>query len=262
MLPYIFFPKNISKKNLIRIGPNRDGGYVVHKDISKNLDYIITCGLNDDWEFEKQLVQCSKNCKIFAYDHTVTNFFWIKYTYINLLNFLLFKKLTIKKIIKIFLYIEYKFFFKSNNKHFIKKIGNKNSKNQITINSIFDTLPIKKKIILKIDIEGDEYKVFSDIINNQKKIDHLIIEFHSVYNNLKKIENFIKKIKLLKLIHIHGNNFNKIINGVPNVLEMTFANKLNYKKDKLEKNLTYPIRDLDFPNHKSKKDINLYFNHE
>ena len=41
MLPYIFFPKNISKKNLIRIGPNRDGGYVVHKDISKNLDYIM-----------------------------------------------------------------------------------------------------------------------------------------------------------------------------------------------------------------------------
>jgi len=262
MLPSSFCPKNISKKNLIRIGPNRDGGYIVHKDILKNLDYIITCGLNDDWEFEKQLIKCNKNCKFFAYDHTVTNFFWLKYTYNNLLDFLFLKKLTIKKIIKIFLYIEYKFFFKNYKKHFIKKIGNKNSKNQITINSIFNTLPNKKKIILKIDIEGDEFKILGDIINNQKKIDHLIIEFHNVYNNLKKIKKFIIKIKSLKLIHIHGNNFDKVINGVPNVLEMTFVNKLNYKKNKSKKNLTYPIKNLDFPNHKSKKDINLYFNYE
>ena len=262
MLPRIFYPSYVTKKKLIRIGPNKDGGYVVHKDILKNIHYIISCGLNDDWCFEKHLIKHQKNCHLLFYDHTVTKKFWLQYTVKNFIDFLLLKKLTLKKILNIFKFFEYKFFFKYNKKHYIKKIGNKNSKNQITLNRIFDTLPIKKKIILKIDIEGDEYKVFSDIINNQKKIDHLIIEFHNVYNNLKKIKNFIKKIKLLKLIHIHGNNFNKIINGVPNVLEMTFVNKLNYKKDKLEKNFTYPIRDLDFPNHKSKKDINLYFNHE
>ena len=259
MLPRIFYPSYVTKKKLIRIGPNKDGGYVVHKDILKNIHYIISCGLNDDWSFEKYLIKHQKNCHLLFYDHTVTKKFWLRYTVKNFIDFLLLKKLTLKKILNIFKFFEYKFFFKYNKKHYIKKIGNKNSNKETTIDNIFNKLPLKKKIILKIDIEGDEYKILNDIKKHEKKIDHLIIEFHNVYKNLNKIENFLKKNKLLKLLHIHANNYDNIIQGIPNTIEMTFVNKLNYKKNVLKKKIIYPIQYLDFPNHKTKKDIEIKF---
>ena len=33
--------------------PKTDGGYIVDKRIFNKTDTLITCGLNDDWEFEK-----------------------------------------------------------------------------------------------------------------------------------------------------------------------------------------------------------------
>ena len=78
------------------------------------------------------------------------------------------KKLTPKKIWNIFKYIEYCNFFSKKNKHFQKKIVfKKKNKNEITITEILKNL---KEIILKIDIEGDEYKILNEINKNQKKL--------------------------------------------------------------------------------------------
>ena len=118
------------------------------------------------------------------------------------------------------------------------------------INSIFG---------LKIDIEGDEYKVLEDVKNVETHLDHLIIEFHHVKKNLSTIEMFVKKNKLLKLIHIHGNNYSPVRKGIPDTLEMTFVNKKNYlikaKKSKYE----YPLKGIDYPNLKRREDISLNF---
>ncbi len=76
MLPKFLKPFHISKSNLIRIGPKTDGGYIVDKRIFNKTDTLITCGLTDDWEFEKSSLKKNKNSKIFAYDHTVTKEFW------------------------------------------------------------------------------------------------------------------------------------------------------------------------------------------
>jgi len=57
VLPKFFKPFHISKSNLIRIGPKTDGGYIVDKRIFKKTDTLITCGLNDDWEFEKSFLK-------------------------------------------------------------------------------------------------------------------------------------------------------------------------------------------------------------
>ena len=48
----IFKTLSYNISNLIRIGPKTDGGYIIDKRVLNKM-YIITCGLNDDWEFEK-----------------------------------------------------------------------------------------------------------------------------------------------------------------------------------------------------------------
>ena len=53
MLPKYLKPFHVNKSNLIRIGPKTDGGYIVDKRILGKNNILVTCGLNDDWEFEK-----------------------------------------------------------------------------------------------------------------------------------------------------------------------------------------------------------------
>jgi len=46
-------PVFIPKKNLMRLDPKRDGGYVVDKRIIGKIEYIITRGLSKNLNFEK-----------------------------------------------------------------------------------------------------------------------------------------------------------------------------------------------------------------
>lgn len=258
MLPSEFKPLDIGIKNLIRIGPETDGGYVIDRRIIKCTENIITCGLNDDWEFEKHFLKIKPDISIVAYDHTVDNIFWFKRLMKDVFHFFLLKKLRFSKIKKIFKFFDYKIFFSGKNIHHKLKVGNSEKKNkEITINRI---LKDKKNVLLKIDIESDEYKILENIKENSKKINCLLIEFHEIKKNIDIVKNFIKDNKLLKLVHIHGNNYANIdIQGFPGAMELTFVNteKIEINLDK-NTNL-YPIKGIDFPNVKRHKDVELIF---
>ena len=259
MLSKYLKPFHIDNNNLIRVGPKKDGGYIIDKRIIPLTKKIITCGLNDDWEFEKFFLNIKSNCKITAYDHTINSRFWIRRLMKDLIHFFLLKKLSFRKIINIFKYIDYLSFFKHENKHHKLKIGTQNIEHkEITLTSV---LKNQEDIILKIDIEGDEYKVLKDILENSKKINCLLIEFHFINENINLIEKFIKDSKYLKLIHIHGNNFSDNNNGGdPFILELTFLNieKINFELTKTNK--SYPVYNLDYKNHPKKADFYLKFN--
>ena len=119
-----------------------------------------------------------------------------------------------------------------------------------------------ENIILKCDIEGSEYDIIEQITRYSPRINMLIVEFHWI-NQSKYQENFIQAVKKLeknfKIIHIHGNNYDsQSSTGLPNVLEITFAN-IKYVPDKIEYNYEFPINDLDFPNDPFEKDLKLSF---
>lgn len=251
-------PVFVSNKNLIRIGPKRDGGYVIDKRIIKTIDHIITCGLSDDWNFEKDFLKINNNVKVTAYDHTVNKSFWVNRFFKDILHLFLLKKLSIWKIVNIFRYIDYLFFFKNGNKHHEIKIGKNNIKNKE--HNLDIILKNKKNILLKIDIEGAEYQILNQILRNNAKINCLIIEFHEIKKNMRKIINFVEKNKNLKLIHIHANNVSGIDKyGFPYAIEITFVNskKIKYMKNKNIKN--YPIKGLDYPSVKRRVDIPIIF---
>ncbi len=258
MLPKILKPYHINKSNLIRIGPEKDGGYIVDKRILNKSKVVITLGLNDDWDFEKDYLNKSSNSRIIAYDHTVNEQFWKTRFKNDLISFLLFKKIKFNQIIDIFKYLSYLAFFRGKNEHLIKKVVPKKKKiNQVTVN---EALKDFQNTLLKIDIEGDEYGVLDQINKNSKKINLLIIEFHDVKKNIKKIKKFLKKSNL-KIIHIHANNYGGIDkNGLPKVLEISLLNKKKFKISKNKSNYSYPIGGLDHSNLKRREDIKLIFN--
>ena len=258
MLPKILKPFKSLKQNLLRVGPKTDGGYVLDKRIIDKTKTIITCGLNDDWEFEKSYLKLRPSTNIIAYDHTVDNKFWKSRFKKDFLALILLKKLSYRKIIDVFKFIDYQSFFKNENIHHIKKVVlNKKGKQQISINKILQN---QKDIILKIDIEGDEYKILNTINKNSHKINFLIIEFHNIFSNLDKIIRFLSRSNF-KIIHLHGNNYGGIDkNSNPNVIELSLINSKKFKVNKDKSTYKYPIEGLDYKNLKRRKDIKIIFN--
>ena len=258
MLPKFLKPYHTKLTNLIRIGPKNDGGYIIDKRVLNKTNILITCGLNDDWEFEKSFFKIKPTIQITAFDHTVNQDFWIKRFKKDIISFLLLKKLRISKILDIFKYINYCLFFSENKKHYIKKIVfKKKNEEEITIPTILENY---EKVFLKIDIEGDEYKILNDIKKSSKKIIFLVIEFHDLHKNINKIKKFLKGLDL-KIIHIHANNYGDIDKySNPKVIELSLLNTKKIKVNNVFSKRKYPIVNLDYKNFKRRNEIKIKFN--
>ena len=229
--------------SLKRIGGANDGGYLVGINSLEKADYLVSIGINDDWSFEESIRKLRKNIEIFCYDDNLSLKFILRNLIIQII-FVIFNLNFTLVIKKLWIVINY-FFFKSKVHYFKQKITNKN------INNVFFG---KKNILLKIDIEGCEYRILDQIIKIQNKLIGLIIEFHDVDLHYKVIKNFMKKLNL-KLIHIHGNNYSEMDNfGNPTMIELTFEKNPVVSKKKSK--IPHP---LDQPNNNKKKEVILNF---
>lgn len=234
MLPKIFKPNN--EYELIRIGSNNDGGYLVEKKSLFETEYLISFGLGLNWSFEKHFYSLNE-CPIDCYDHTIKYSLLKKLSrknifYLLKLENILNPNLLKKRLENLFIYQDYKKFFIDKKRHIRSAIGigtNKTNLSEIikNINS--------SNIFFKIDIEGSEYRILDEIINYQNLISGLVIEFHDIDIHREKIVNFIKNFKL-NVCHIHGQNpggedyLDK--NKDPIQIEMTFTRSTAIKSNK------------------------------
>ena len=87
----------------------------------------------------------------------------------------------------------------------------------------------------------------------------MIIEFHDLQKNLKKIKDFINQTKL-RNIHINANNYGMVADkGIPQVIEMTLINPKKFKIKKQKTTRNYPIQGLDYKNRKRGPEIKISF---
>lgn len=256
MLPNIFKPKN--EYNLIRLGKNNDGGYLVEKDSLSNAKSLISFGLSYDWSFEKEFFNL-KNCPIHCYDPTIKYSSIKKFSRKSIINLFKFKNLYNKSFLQhninnILLYNDYKKFFSNKVIHYESSIGI--GRNKVDFAELINKIKLYP-VFLKIDIEGSEYRILEDILSCQDKIIGMVIEFHNIDLHKDLISNFIKKFNL-SLCHIHGQNpsgadyLDK--NNDPIQVEMTFSNTKNIRstQPKIPHILDQPA-DFRF------KDVNLNF---
>ena len=246
ILPSFFRFKSCN--DLIRIGKDFDGGYLCSLSDVQKSDLLISIGIKHDWSFEQCFLLKNK-VKSYSYDASINSKYFFK-LFLNSLIRLDKPKIAIRYLIK---YISYKNFFTSQQYHIEKFVGLRCSdKKYISFKDCIKNTN-HKNIFLKIDIEGEEYRILDDLIFFKNKLTGLVIEFHNVDLNLNKIKNFIKKIKI-NLVHVHANNYAPVLNNkLPLVLELTFS-----KNGKLLNKALLPHQ-LDQPNNKNKAEINLAF---
>jgi hypothetical protein len=232
LVPYNF-------NGLKRYGGSYDGGYILAESLLNNSEIIYSYGVGPDesWiTFDRDMAKIKKT--VYLYDN-LKNGFWVH-----------------------------------NNPFFVFKSEYVNSQN--IYSHIFDNKHTEKtNMILKIDIEGNEYETLLNCSENLfNHFDQLAIEVHDVVNSHlepyylinadnvekrwgNKIDLFNKLNKFYHLVHIHGNNNSfKVIDGVPDVLELLYIRKDKF--DKLEKRQnSFPMEGLDFPNNPAQPDIKL-----
>lgn len=256
-IPMFLVPYENEK--LMRLGNDFDGGYLVDEKTVHDSQYLISVGIGYDWSFEKHFFKLNK-CNILSYDGSVGSKFFsakIKHRIKSL-----FKEPKVnyfkKTIWWILLPLRFFYFFSnigisSKIKHHELFVSNdhlhEKQENYISIDEIFNNLPIDAKVFLKIDIEGAEYALLESIIKVQRRLTSLAIEFHNLDDDrYLELESFIDSFELV-LSHSHVNIAGKINdNNTASVIELTFVRDL-VKGNKVEK---FPHSlDMDsFPNNK------------
>ena len=260
VLPNFLNPHEV--KNLIRLGNDNDGGYIVNTKDVNNTKNFISLGVSFDYSFEEDFLKMNNKTKIRTYDGSVGFKYYRKKCKYRMKIFLLKpnKKTFVNFIDGLNTFLKFSIFFKFN--LFTKvvhteKFVTSDTSNFKNFEKNYDYKPefIEFKdivsnelnsVFLSIDIEGGEYELLQDICGFSKNLIGLNIEFHNVQDNLQKIKSFIKKFDLL-LVHTHINNFGPIVNGIPSVIELSFSRNSeidrfsNYKlKNKLPINLDQP----------------------
>jgi len=199
-----FFPYE-TNFSLIRLGNRGDGGYLLPDDFSDS-DLCISAGCNAEWSFEKDLLDIYSVRSLILDEED-------------------------KKPSDLYETL-----------HYIPKfLSYKNSKSTINLDKIINFLsteePSLKNLILKLDIESDEYPVLASIKECLiSKFKVIVIEFHDIDKlRYKSFFNFFDKNIRQKLfnnflpIHLHPNNccgtFEFSDYSFPKVAEVTFINK-------------------------------------
>ena len=164
------------------------------KKLIEEIEILISFGISNDWSFETHFKRRNPNLIIHGYDHSVSRRVFIRDTRNIILNMVLlrfsFKKL-FDSISRIFSYLT---FFKGDVVHFEKRIHNYVYH---SYDITFDEVILKsqsKKIFLKVDIEGSEYRIIDSIMKYADRINGIAIEFHNA-DGLRPI--FISAIKKL-----------------------------------------------------------------
>ena len=223
--------------NLVRLGKENDGGYVVSEVSLRNAKALLGYGVNTDISFEEEFSE-KYGKDSYGFDCTIDN--------IEIKN-----KLThfVPECIKKDGFLEAKG-SKLKESSFNQQLKNLNLEN--------------KKLFIKMDIEGDEYETLYDILNQAPNITGIAMELH-FYSNIDQFKEAEKLLKALNkdfyLVNVHANNCvwqkftaKNVRGNIPKLLQLSYVNKNLVDNAKISDDQKHPSK-LDTPNSRSQKEI-------
>jgi hypothetical protein len=243
--------KPVTSNDLIRIGRKYDGGYLIQEQAIINRKILVSFGVNDDWSFENDFLQINPDSHIYLFDRSVS--------YIQIVKLLLKNIFHLPNIHPLFnsfkAFFGYHLFFNKKNVHFYPLYVGRNVLDESkSLIECFDLIKTPtNEMVVKIDIEGSEYRILSDLVIKKNSIDVLIIEFHDIDLHLESIRKFINDLSF-SISHLHVNNYsNPDINGLPKDIEITLQRKIHFVDNCY---YDYPL-EIDMPSNRLKADLRI-----
>jgi hypothetical protein len=204
-LASLFSPERVHGFSKIRVGSEYDGGYVMIDDFDA-IDLALSFGVetNADWDLEL----ANRGILVRQYDHSIER-----------------PPATHERLQ----------FFRS------KIISSPGDGEGASIASILSEVPPSRdaSIILKIDIEGDEWPVFDACsVADLERFSQIVVEFHNFSLGrdpawLNRATRVMEKLRAkFGVYHVHANNWSAMsaIGNVyfPDTLEVSFAHRGRY----------------------------------
>lgn len=245
--------------DLIRLGRDFDGGYVVSAASIDAATVLVGMGINDDWSFESDFAARLPRARIVGIDGSVSTE--------------RFRTLSRDAAIdagRAALRLDrargrhglrearrwyrtargFRAFFSEPGHHFIPRyLGHRDLDWAGLVRSHLDD---DSAIFVKMDIEGAEYEVLPDIVSDHARITGCAIEFHDCG---ARWSEFVSAMDALSehfvVAHLHGNNWAPLVPGtaLPSVMEVSLVHRrlvphalVPTRREQL------PVPGLDMPN--------------
>jgi len=180
-------------------------------NLDKKQLVVLSFGLGEDITFDIEMMK-NFNCKVYGFDPTPKSINYVESLKLDE-NFRL-VKCALSDTCGVL-----KFNLPENENNVSGSLEEMSSRNIIEVEckdlkTICNELEIENIDILKMDIEGSEYKVIENMIKNKIYPNQLLIEYHHFFDIIS-IEKTKKSIKLLldngyDLFHIDGYNYHFI----------------------------------------------------
>jgi hypothetical protein len=213
----------------IRYGEKYDGGYVI-AEIDGGYDCYISAGIANEESFSRDFLANHAIPKdhCFGFDGTIE---------------------------------EYPSGYTDNIQFIKKNILHINDEYNTDMSELIDQ---HSSIFLKMDIEGGEYPWILHLSKDRlERFKQIVIEFHGIMGGMYHCNWHHKMACLEKLasthfiVHIHGNNYGDVVNGIPDVVEITYVRKTCFETDPVRDMSSYPVPGLDYPNDYHHPDLDL-----
>lgn len=246
--------------DLARYGNPADGGYLLPVSIVERIDAVLSFGLATDWSLEEELCLRHEERVIHVYDHTVGDRAFRRALKSTFFKFLVGRASLAGLRRRYETFTGYRRFFVGKRVHYRERVFNRiDNANDATLATAFARLGDARHVLVKIDIEGGEYRVLPEIPRFADRIDLMAVEFHDIDPLRAVFESEMRTLlDHFAIVHLHGNNIAGVAaDGVPDALEITFLSRRYPVAERQRDRL--PLPGLDRPNDPLKADITLRF---
>ncbi len=203
-----FFYKTTKDVSAQRIGSDYGGWWIATDDLKTKKLNIFSFGLGEDISFDIDIIK-KYDARLYGFDPTPKS---VKY--VESMN--LDERFTLYKYALSDTVGTLTFNLPENENHVSGSLENISSINTIEVickdlQTICKELDVEKIDILKMDIEGSEYKVVENILNNKIFPAQILIEYHHFFDSFTN-KDTKQSIELLlehgyDLFHIDGYNY-------------------------------------------------------
>lgn len=245
---------SIRMPDLVRVGSESDGGYVVPRSFAAACDGILGLGVHADWSFEEQALALSGCGRAHLYDATTTVPWLVGRMPMGVLR-LIGGVLSAESrrvrdgVSRLTAPFRYHRFFTGGVRHFPQMIGHRDAAGWVDPATAVARLREAgaTRMLLKMDIEGGEYEVLPRIDEWGASVDLLLVEFHGIQDDPARFNRLMRTIaRLFVPVHLHGNNSQPLTSdGFPGMVEITFLARRLAPEGARPEPISYPIPALD-----------------
>lgn len=250
---------------LVRVGRNGDGGYVISPESLEKTEALVSLGLSTDWSFDTDFLNRRRGIHYRGVDrssgflvHLVAGmraFLKSPLSYAAAGNSLSVASRFLLLVPPLQMPRRRRFLRKWVRPIVVDK------KRDISLSDVLHSIPVMSGVFLKIDIEGGEYELLPEVLSiaarNDNYFSGICVEFHDVTNREAEFHRLVQQLQsIFAIVHVHANNFVTSDSDFPIVVEMSFA-KVDGAQTSTIRRLPRP--GLDFPNNPYIPEIELSF---